>query len=99
MVSLKTIFETMDEIQAAYLRTESAAAAGFLFFRFRIFDDLELVVYYDLRSNEISRFEAVDDFDWDNDRTLFGCDSLSKVDIIAFCMEAMKRQLKSRQAR
>ena len=98
MITLKAVFETLEkEVQATYLRTEDASAAGFLFFRFRLFDSLDLIAYYDLRSNEIARFEAIDDFDWDNDRTLFRCDS--QLDLMVFCTKAMKRQLKSRLAR
>lgn len=98
MITLKAVFETLkEELQATYLCTEDASATGFLLFKFRLFEKLDIIVFYDLRRNEISRFEAIDDFDWENDRAMLDCDS--RVDLMVFCAEAMRRQLKSRRAR
>lgn len=98
MITLKTVFETLkEELQATYLCTEDASATGFLLFKFQLFEDLTIIVFYDLRRNEIARFEAIDDFDWDNDRAMLDCHS--KLDLMVFCRDAMKSQLKSRRER
>lgn len=96
MITLQTVFETLrKDAQATYLCTEDATAAGFLLFKFQLVDKLEIVVFYDIRSNEITKFEAIDDFEWENDRAMLDCDS--QLDLLVFCTEAIKRQVKSRR--
>lgn len=97
MLSLKTVFTTLkSDCQAQFLRTEDLSEAGYLFHRFRLCKDLDIIVHFDLEKNLVEGVESVDEFDWDNDRGILGFSLQSKADLIAFCLKAMDRQLRSR---
>ena len=97
MLSLKTVFATLKSVcQAQFLRTEDASEAGYLLHRFRLCDDLDIIVRFNLETNLVDEVESVDELDWDNDRVIFGCFLASEADLIAFVLKAIKRQLRSR---
>ena len=96
MLSLQTVFTTLKELcQAKYLRTEDMSEAGYLWHRFHLCENLEIIVRFSLKTNEVEGIESCDEIDWDNDRGLLGCFINSEADISAFCLKAMERQLLS----
>lgn len=96
MLSLQTVFHTLkSDCHAQYLRTEDLSEAGYLYFRFQLWEQLDLIVRFNLGTNMVEAFETVDDYDWDNDLVKWSIET--KKDLLLFVVEAMKKQVASRK--